>query len=121
MVVNFFYNKVLLRLRGFLHAFHLVEMTIPPKKTVISSEVERSPNLWYEQEYTRKPYFFITATKFALADFISSFKERFHPQSGFHPSRTDFVAQPCFALGEFGHKKSKLFDDQLSAPKLSCF
>ena len=32
MVVNLFYNKVLLRLRGFLHAFHLVEMTISPKK-----------------------------------------------------------------------------------------
>ena len=71
----------LLRFRGFLHAFHLVEMTVPRKKrhinrspviqrvwkkpknllerssflvknnwpsTVISSEVERSPSLWYE-------------------------------------------------------------------------
>ena len=45
---SFFYNKVLLRLRGFLHAFHLVEMTTK-KSTVISSVVERSPSLWYEQ------------------------------------------------------------------------
>ena len=45
-----FIAKPLLRLRGFLHAFHLVEMTIPPpKKNVISSVVERSPSLWYEQ------------------------------------------------------------------------
>ena len=28
-----FHCVALLRLRGFLHAFHLVEMTIPPKKT----------------------------------------------------------------------------------------
>ena len=28
---SFFYNKVLLCLREFLHAFHLVEMTIPKK------------------------------------------------------------------------------------------
>ena len=36
-------NKVLLCLRGFLHAFHLVEMTTKKRSTVISSVVERSP------------------------------------------------------------------------------
>ena len=50
---NFFYNIVLLRLRGFLHAFHLVEMTTI-KITVISSEVERSPKLWYEKSELKK-------------------------------------------------------------------
>ena len=50
-----FIAKPLLRLRGFLHAFHLVEMTIPPpKKNVISSVVGRSPNEWYEQGQTKK-------------------------------------------------------------------
>ena len=43
-----FHCVALLRLRGFLHAFHLVEMTIP-QKNVISSEVERSPSVRYEQ------------------------------------------------------------------------
>ena len=46
-------------------------------------------------------YSFITTTKFALADFISPSYGRFHPRSGFHPSRTDFIAKPCSALGDF--------------------
>ena len=41
---------------------------------------------------TKKRYSFITTTKFALADFISPSYGRFHPPSGFHPSRTDFIA-----------------------------
>ena len=50
---------VLLRLRGFLHAFHLVEMTIPtpPKKNVISSKVERSPSVRYEQRCLPRRFF----------------------------------------------------------------
>ena len=43
-------------------------------------------------------YSFITTTKFALADFISSSCGRFHPRSGFHPSRTDFIAKPLLHL-----------------------
>ena len=44
---------------------------------------------------------FITTTKFALADFISSSYGRFHPPSGFHPSRTDFIAKPLLRLWGF--------------------
>ena len=51
----FYKGAVLLRIRGFLHAFHLVEMTIP--KNVISSEVERSSNLWYEQRCLSRRFF----------------------------------------------------------------
>ena len=40
--INSFKAVDLLRIRGFLHAFHLVEMTTK-KSTVISSVVERSP------------------------------------------------------------------------------
>ena len=35
-------NRVLLRLRGFLHAFHLVEMTIPKKHHLKRSPVIQS-------------------------------------------------------------------------------
>ena len=56
-------NKVLLRLRGFLHALCLVEMTIP-QKNVISSVVERSPSLWYEQGQTKKYILFPTTMSF---------------------------------------------------------
>ena len=38
MTERYFKGAVLLRIRGFLHAFHLVEMTIPPKN-IISSVV----------------------------------------------------------------------------------
>ena len=73
MVVNlFFYNKVLLRLRGSL-------------------------------DFARDDVHFITTTKFALADFISSSYGRFHPRSGFHPSRTDFIAKPLLRLRGFLH------------------
>ena len=61
------------------------------ESTVISSVVERSPSLWYEQ-WRKRWYSFLTTTKFAIADFISPSYGRFHPHSGFHPSRTDFIA-----------------------------
>ena len=49
-------GAVLLRLRGFLHALRLVEMTTK-KSTVISSVVERSPSLWYEQRCLSRRFF----------------------------------------------------------------
>ena len=45
---------------------------------------------------------FPTTTKFALADFISSSEGRFHPLSGFHPSRTDFIAKPPLRPCSYG-------------------
>ena len=53
---SFWKKVVLLRLRGFLHALRLVEMTIP-KKNIISSVVERSPSVRYEQWSLSRGFF----------------------------------------------------------------
>ena len=78
------FKRVLLRLRGFLHALRLVEMTI----------------YFYHHNFTKgETSLVIDKLHFPQENFTCN--ANFTIDSGFHPSRTDFIAKPRFALGDF--------------------
>ena len=113
-------NKVLLCLRGFLHAFHLVEMTIPPKK----GHLQRRPVI---QRVWKNPKNLLERSPFLVKNnrpsiVISSVVER-SPNEWYEQGQTKkyILFSPQCPLGQFMERSENSWRSQFMMPSINSF